>query len=170
MHTAAVFSTDSSCKVKPSIIFRGKGKISQHERDSCHKSVHVYWQDSAWADTSVCVAWAHKTLDQATKNVQNNRQKFWLFVDNLEGQTSTEFREAVSKQGGIVWYGSPGGTRCVWQPVVWQPVDAGYGKLFKSLIAREFHSWMDSHENADLWTGACDRPLTARERRTLLTI
>ena len=47
------------------VIFRGTGKrISEDEINSYHKSVDVYWQQNAWADTTVCVNWAKKLLPQ----------------------------------------------------------------------------------------------------------
>ena len=49
---------------------------------------------------------------------------------------------------------------------MWQLVDAGYGKLFKTLVGQEYHSWMD---NADRWDGSSGKMLIARERRFLIT-
>ena len=49
---------------------------------------------------------------------------------------SLPFKQAISKMGGVLWYGPSGGT------YLWQ-LDAGYGKLFKALVGQEYHSWMD---------------------------
>ena len=51
-----------------------------------------------------------------------------LFCDNL-GQTSEEFKIAVKKTGGIVRFWVQNGTN------ISQPVDCGYGQLYKSQIA-----------------------------------
>ena len=66
-----------------------------------HKSVNVYWQQNAWADATVCLNWAKKTLAPAMKDMQG----FILFCDNLEGQTALLFKEEVRKSEGIIWYG-----------------------------------------------------------------
>ena len=57
--------------------------------------------------------------------------EFVLFCDNLEGQISLLFQEAVRKVNGIVWYGVNNGTD------LWQPVDAGFGRMVKVLIGQQ---------------------------------
>ena len=66
--------------------------------------------------------------------------KVRFFADNLEAQISLSFKLAISRMGGVLWYGPSGGT------CLWHLVNAGYGKLFKALVGQEYHSWMD---NAD---------------------
>ena len=47
------------------VIFPGSGKrISEDEINSYQKSVDIYWQQDAWADTTVCVNWPKKPLPQ----------------------------------------------------------------------------------------------------------
>ena len=50
-----------------------------------------------------------------------------------------------------------------------QPIDAGYGYVFKKLIARCQNEWLENENNIDLWLGIDDRKLTAADRRILIT-
>ena len=62
------------------IMFCGAGKcISEDERSSWHKDVHVFFQENAWVDTKVAVDWVKKTLKPAKEHLK----RFVLFADNL---------------------------------------------------------------------------------------
>ena len=74
------------------------------ERKAYHKNVDVYFQDNAWADTKFSCDWARKTL----KGAIPQGEEFVLFCDNLNAQTSDEFKEAVRGINGIVYFGVPG--------------------------------------------------------------
>ena len=150
------FSLGDKALVHPGIIFRGKWRVTEIEKLTYHPTVDVYWQECAWADTNVCVAWAKSILLKALKSLP----KFVFFADNLEAQISLPFKQAISRMGGVLWYGPSGGT------CLWQLVNAGYGKLFKALVGQKYHSWMD---NADRWNASSGKMLSARERRVLLT-
>lgn len=106
----------------------------------------------------MCVEWVEKTLSAAVKE----DDRFVLFCDNLTGQVADQFKEAVSKLGGVVWYGLPGATD------FWQPVDAGYAQLLKTLIGQAQRRWLDDDDNAEKWYGH-DKSFTTKERRILLT-
>ena len=128
--------------IKLAIIFRGKGKrISEDEINAYHKSIDVYWQENAWADTKVCVDWARKTLAPAMKGSGD----YILFCDNLVGQTAASFQEEVRKSGGIVWYEVKDATD------IWQPVDAGMGQILKVLTFHEQQDWLEFDDNLDIW-------------------
>ena len=104
-------------QLRLAVIFRGKGKrISSDEKAAYNKDIDIYYQDNAWADTTVSVEWVENTLSQAVQG----EERFVLFCDNLTAQVSDEFRQAVSSLGGVVWYGLPNATD------LWQSVDAGY--------------------------------------------
>lgn len=144
---------------KLGIIFRGTGKrISEDEKKAYHPDIDVYFQENAWADTKVSVEWVEKTLTEAVRG----DDRFVLFCDNLTGQVATEFKEAVTKLGGIVWYGLPGATD------LWQPVDAGYAQILKTLIGQAQRKWLDDEENAEKWYGH-ETSFSAKERRILIT-
>ena len=85
---------------KLGIIFRGKGRVSPEERAAYHKSVDVFFQDKAWADTTVSIDWINKTLSR----VVDDEDLFVLFLDNLSGQCSDEFKESIASKGGVAWY------------------------------------------------------------------
>ena len=51
---------------------------------------------------------------------------------------------------------------------LWQPVDAGYVKILKTLMEQEHHRWLDDEEHADRWYGN-EEPYSAKERRILIT-
>ena len=98
------FSPENN-QVRTEIIFRGTGKnIKQMEKRSYHKSVDVFWQRNAWADTQVSCEWVKKTLKSAVPE----GEEFLLVCDNLGAQTSIEFKESVREINGIVWFGPPG--------------------------------------------------------------
>ena len=144
---------------KIGIIFRGTGKrISADEKEAYHPDVDIYFQENAWADTNVSVEWVKRTLTESVKD----DERFVLFCDNLTGQVSSEFKEAVAKLGGVVWYGLPGATD------LWQPVDAGYAQILKVLIGQAQRKWLDDEENAEKWYGH-ESSFSAKERRILIT-
>lgn len=88
--------------------------------------------------------------------------RFVLFRGNLIGQVATEFKEAVVKLGGLVWYGLPGATN------LWQPVDAGYAKILKVLIGQAQRKWLDDEKNAEKRYGH-EKSFSTKERRILIT-
>ena len=60
------------------IIFRGKGKrISDAERNSYHKSVDVFFQENAWADTRSSVEWVGRTLNPCVEELD----RYVLYCD-----------------------------------------------------------------------------------------
>ena len=65
--------------VPPAIIFRGKGNVSQKEKDADDKRVHVYWQERGWMDSSVALSWIKNTFAPAVDKKSENV----LFLDNL---------------------------------------------------------------------------------------
>ena len=85
-----------------------------------------------------------------------------MLLDNLEAHCTEEFKVAVRDQKGLVRYGLAEGTD------LWQPVDAGYAQVLKTLISREHHDWLDRDDNADRWFQN-EKPYTAMERRILIT-
>ena len=146
--------------IRPTLIFRGLGKrISKDEKMAYDKDVDVMFQANAWADTKVCEEWVKLTLSSAVQNLD----EYILFCDNLVGQTSEEFQKAVRKTGGIVWYGLANATN------IWQPVDCGYGQMYKAQMALAQERWLEEGDNIERWVGNQDRSFTASDRRILLT-
>lgn len=99
-------------KTRLEIIFRGSSggkRISKSEKEQYHKGVDVFWQANAWADTPFSVEWVNTTLKPATatfdENGKETNEEFLLIVDNLKCQIKEEFKTAVKKINGLVWYG-----------------------------------------------------------------
>ena len=91
--------------MKFKIIFRGKGKqIKALEKKAYHPKVDIFWQENAWADTSVSCEWVEKTLKPAV----SSGEEFILICDNLAAQVSEDFKKAVRDINGIVYYVVPG--------------------------------------------------------------
>ena len=133
-------------------------RISGEEKRQWDGDVDVYFQKSAWADTAFCVDWAKKTLADAMQEEDH----FVLLCDNLSSQVSPEFQTAVEEIGGICWFGPPNATD------IWQPVDAGFGMLVKTLTRQAFFHWLECDENSARWYGS-GASFTASHKRILIT-
>ena len=138
------------------IVFRGKGRISEDERENYHKDVDVLFQDCAWVDTDTSLEWINTTFSECVKDLD----RFVLFCDNLSAQTTDVFKEAIAKLGGVVWFVPPNTTDLT------QPVNAGYAQIFKMLIKKAQDEWLEDGENCDKWYG-CGK-FSAKERRLLI--
>ena len=52
--------TDGKPRVKPAVIFRGKGKrLKATEKNAWDKRVTVYFQENAWCDEDIMLKWIH---------------------------------------------------------------------------------------------------------------
>ena len=69
----------------------------------CGTRMLTFFQENPWINTNVVVDWLEKTLKPATAKLD----RFILLVDNLTAQIQGKFKEAVSNNNGIVWYGLP---------------------------------------------------------------
>lgn len=86
------------------------------------------------------VSWAKNTLAPALKN----QGEYVLFCNYLEGQCSASFRKGVRESWVILWYQLNNATDLS------QPVDAGFGKILKSLVYQEQQDWLEYDENIGL--------------------
>ena len=120
----------------------------------------MYWQQCAWVDRDVAVQWVKRTFKDAVKG----KEEVLLFCDNLNAQTFEGFRNELSLVKSRTKYGPKNLTNC------WQPVDAGYGKLLKTLSLHEEQLWLEQDENIEKWLGNAEREnFTAKERSILIT-
>ena len=87
----------------------------------------VYFEPCAWADEKFCI----EHIERKLKPVVKKESRFVLYCDNLADQNTPEFREAISKLGGV-WYVLKNSTD------LWQPVDAGYAEKLKTMIKHSF--------------------------------
>ena len=146
--------------IKLALIFKGKGmRIKQAEKDAYHPSVDHYFQENAWVNTAIALKHAEMTLKPAVHHLP----RFLLFLDNLSSQTCPEYRSAIEKLKGRCHYGVPNATDS------WQPIDSGIGRILKKLIFDEQEEWLEEGDNIDRWLGNADPPITASERRILMS-
>ena len=149
---------------RPAVIFRGSGKrVSAVERAAWHPGVDIYWQGCAWADSAFCNFWACNTFRKGVcgASIEVPEKESILFADNLYGQTTDEFKRALSEKcNTLLWLLPPKCTDEV------QPVDAGYGKLFKVYVGQALDKWLLDGDNVEKWES---NKLTASDRRILIT-
>ena len=146
------------------MIFRGSGKrVSAVEKAAWHPGVDIYWQACAWADSAFCRSWAGDTFRKGVcgASIEVPEKQSILFADNLYGQTTDDFKRALSEKcNTLLWLLPPKCTDEV------QPVDAGYGKLFKVYVGQALDRWLLDGDNVEKWES---NKLTASDRRILIT-
>ena len=114
-YTLQICFRKSGSQPRLAVIFRGTGqRVTTDEKKSWHPDIDVYFQENAWADTKFSLEWTEKLLKTTTDDVDH----FILFCDNLTAQTSDPFKEKISSDNGVAWYGLRNATD------LWQPVDA----------------------------------------------
>ena len=148
---------------KPAVIFRGTGKrINAVEKATWHKGVEVYWQACAWTDSAFCNSWAGNTYRKGVggSSIAAPEEQSILFADNLYGQTTEDFKRVWKECNTLLWLLPPKCTDEV------QPVDAGYGRLFKVLAGKSLDAWLLNGDNVERWES---NKLTASDRRVLIT-
>jgi len=75
--------------VKPALIFTGKGRVANEEKEKCDKRVDVYFQQNAWMDEEINMRWFQGTL---IPGIGNKGQKV-LFAVNVGFHQSQQFHE-----------------------------------------------------------------------------
>lgn len=78
-------------------------------------------------DTSVCMERREKILTQFC--TQEKLSRYVLFLGNFEAHTKDDFKILVNSLNGVVWYRLSNATD------LWQPVDAGFAQVLKSLVS-----------------------------------
>ena len=146
-------SPDGEC-IPPAVIFRGKGNISEKERNAYDKRMHVYWQQNAWMDGAVAQSWVKNTFAPTVAKSHENV----LFLDNLSCQMTEEFHSVCRELASTVVYPLPPDEtdKC-------QPMDQGVGNLIKELMGKELDKYLEKADNLNKWQSS----LSAGERRIL---
>lgn len=143
--------------VKPAIVFRGKGNVKAGERAEYDESVDVYFQSNAWMDSEINMQWVKKTL---VPGVGQSAEEKVIFLDNVSFQQEKQFHDACrSELNAIVYLLPENHTDKI------QPIDAGFGKMFKTKMGEEMDKWLESEDNLEQWHDK----LSARQRRILMT-
>lgn len=146
---------------KPEVCFRGQGlRISEKEKAAWHPDVWVVFQPKAWYDDAMCLQYAKVRMPVITKEAREAGRESMVFLDNLHGQTTDEYREEL-------WIHSMTKSRLLPPGVtdLIQLIDAGFGFLVKYYFG-EFHAeWLSEAGNLDLRVAG----LAAWERRVHIT-
>lgn len=148
------------------VIFRGErqGKLATEEREKkkYDQRVDVLFQPKAWADREACCEWITRSFSPflARQNVTNAL----LFCDNLDGQVNDGFLKALKESGCSRCLLVSGETDAL------QPVDAGIGKLLKTLFYQEQELWLEEPGNLAKWECVDGGSVSMEEKRVLTTI
>ena len=88
-------------------------------------------------------------------------EQFIWFADSLHGQTTDEFEsELVQQCNTLLWRLPAGYTDEI------QPIDAGYGRLFKAHMGKTLDRWLLEADHVELWES---NTLTTSQPRILIT-
>eukprot|EP00918_Siedleckia_nematoides_P045813 GHVU01100390.1.p1 GENE.GHVU01100390.1~~GHVU01100390.1.p1 ORF type:complete len:386 (-),score=44.60 GHVU01100390.1:2098-3255(-) len=125
------------------VMFRGKGlRISAAEWKAYDPDVRVHFSPKAYYNDVECLRWAQEDLPLVIKGGGDGNL---LFVDNLSGQTTAEFRQAAAAVNTKIHF-LVGGTTDLCQPI-----DAGVGKCIQNSYFRARDEWLDDPSNARSW-------------------
>ena len=152
----------------PTIIFRGKGNISEQERAAYPEGLVVLFQEKAWVDRPTAVAWAKqswKKLIEADKaaGVADETSRYLMFQDNLDAQRpdrNPEYTDYLKDDCQTDSHMLPPG-----KTDELQPVDDGMGRNTKVNMAQEEDAWLDDDDNMEKWES---NKLSAGDRRVLM--
>ena len=124
-----------------------------------HRGLDVSWQGSAWADSSFYTSSADDTyLKAVCGSIHGTPDKqFFLFNDNLHGQTTDEFKSLTMPLcKAILWILPAGCTDEI------QPIDAGYGRLVLVHVGKAIDQWLLDADHVELWQA---HKLTTSQRK-----
>ena len=110
-------------------------------------------------DTSLCMERKEKILTEFC--TQEKLSRYVLFLHNFEAHTKDDCKILVNSLNDVVWYRLSNVTG------LWQPVDAGYAQVLKSLISIEHREWVEFDNYGDRWF-CNEKPFSAKERRILI--
>ena len=143
--------------VKPAIIFRDKGNVRTDEKAEYDGGVDVCFQSCAWMDSEINMQWVAKTL---VPGIGKSVEEKVIFADNVEFQQDKQFHNACRHEmNAIVYLLLENHTDKI------QPIDVGFGKMYKTKIGEEMDKWLETEVNLELWHDK----LSARQRRILMT-
>ena len=145
---------DGKPRVKPLIIFRGKGKrISLKERVQYDKRVVVHFQENAWCDGPAMEYW----LRNCWKT--NVKEECLLVLDLHRAQKTDNINKIFSKECEITPVFVPAGCTGIIQPL-----DVAYNAPFKKKVENAAMAHMQ--DNLERYVQGT---FTAGERRVLIT-
>ena len=136
-----VIRPEGEQSVKPTIVFRGLGKISPKEAQEYDKCVHVLFQKNAWIDESTNIKW---TKDILIPSILDNGVEQVLFADNVNFQTLQSFHQLCREEANTIVYMLPPN-----QTDKVQPIDQGERFMMKKKIGLYLDEWLEDEENFD---------------------
>ena len=143
--------------VKSAIVFRGKGNVSTEEKAQYDEGVDVYFQSCAWMDSEMNMQWVAKTL---APGIGKSPDEKVIFADNVTFQQDKQFHDACRHELNAIVYLLPENhTDKI------QPIDAGFGKMYKTKFGEKMDKWLEEKDNLELWHDK----ITTRQRRILMT-
>lgn len=151
---------DGVPRVKPTVIFRGKGKrIKPDEKKNWDKRVKVYFQPNAWCDESIMKQWVADEWGNVFTNSPSRGSSGKILVADVHTAQQTDaVKRLLQMKKTVLVNVPPGCTSLV------QPLDVSVNKPFKGHIREQLEKHLD--ENLDRYA---EGNLTASERRVLTT-
>ena len=151
---------DGVPRVRPMVIFRGKGKRIRHEeQDSWDRKVSVTFQDNAWCDEAMMNVWIQQQWGNIFINPPTQRSTDKTLVADVHSAEETdEVKSMLKRKKTELVNVPPGCTSRI------QPLDVSCNKPFKNAVRLQFEK--DLEENLDKYIEA---KITASERRILIS-
>ena len=152
-----VYSADSEGpQPEAVVILKGKGQISQMEKESYPKDVRVLWSDKGWMTRKVAAQWAQDIWTPWRQEHLAKEPSVLLVLDNLDAQRTRSFEQILRKAKTTLHLGEPSSTH------VWQAIDRHIGAAHKRIFRSIQEAWMMNKKNWERFPR-----LKATERRTL---
>ena len=117
------------------------------------------WQKNAWADREFCNKFAATEVKHIQQEHCNSGRRGLWYLDNLDGQSTPEFRQLCKDAGADLHFLPPGTTDTV------QVIDAGIGRWLKLEMENVLDEWLEDSDNFTKWKAA---KFSAAETRILL--
>lgn len=148
---------DGVSRVRPTIIFRGKGKrINAEERKKWDRRVKVYFQPNAWCDENVMKEWTSDEWGNLFSNPPTAGSSGKILIADV--QQTDAVKHLLHKKKTVLVNVPPGCTSRV------QPLDVSVNKPFKNYVREEFEKHLD--DNLERYV---EGKIGASERRVLTT-
>lgn len=148
---------DGIARVKPLVVFRGKGlRITAAEKMLWDNRVQVVFQENAWVDEDIFIWWIQHAWKMCRSSVFDTSQK--LITLDMHRAQNTEKVKDTFKHARTTPAIIPGGCTSLIQPL-----DVSINKSFKQYL--EDASQEHFFENTDSWM---EGKVSAKERRILM--
>ena len=159
-HIQITVFDDGILRVKPLIIFKGKGlRISAEEKKAWDSRVTVFFQENAWCHEQTMVKWIQSEWNNLFLNPSTPGSDGKILVADIHRAQQTENVKKLLARCKTKLVNAPGG--CTF---LVQPVDVSFNEPFKGYI----RAISERHLNENLEKHT-DGKISASERRVLMT-